>query len=224
MAETHEAEKTGFTISSSTCKRYFGYLSEREKGAAMPDDCLTCSKMIDCMFSKGGGHSTPRNSAPPPSSNEPEMEMQKAVEEQIDTEETVNEVDEPVIFNKPNVVNAQLEEERMEEPKRLEIWRPIEPEKAIAKPVVRRADDEFVVETPGHMYNQWSSTVLLNKEMLESLGKNVKEVYVQTRDGLRVKCKVYTIPEIRSRAIQIPDKLKTDLEITDGDYVKVTPK
>jgi DNA-directed RNA polymerase subunit RPC12/RpoP len=31
------------------CPYYVGYLKKREKGTAVPEGCLTCSKMIECL-------------------------------------------------------------------------------------------------------------------------------------------------------------------------------
>jgi RecJ-like exonuclease len=33
------------------CKHFLGYLKTRPKEAPIPDDCLTCGKMIECLFS-----------------------------------------------------------------------------------------------------------------------------------------------------------------------------
>ena len=32
------------------CQHFVGYLKKREKGVAIPDECLTCDKMIECMM------------------------------------------------------------------------------------------------------------------------------------------------------------------------------
>jgi heat shock protein HslJ len=32
------------------CAHYLGYLKKRGKNTAIPEECLTCSKMIDCMY------------------------------------------------------------------------------------------------------------------------------------------------------------------------------
>jgi DNA-directed RNA polymerase subunit RPC12/RpoP len=31
------------------CPYYLGYLKKREKGTSIPETCLTCNKMIDCL-------------------------------------------------------------------------------------------------------------------------------------------------------------------------------
>jgi DNA-directed RNA polymerase subunit RPC12/RpoP len=31
------------------CKHFLGYLKKRSKDAPIPDECLTCNKMIECM-------------------------------------------------------------------------------------------------------------------------------------------------------------------------------
>jgi phage FluMu protein Com len=32
-----------------TCEHFLGYLKKRSKDAPIPDECLTCGKMIECM-------------------------------------------------------------------------------------------------------------------------------------------------------------------------------
>lgn len=32
-----------------SCKHFLGYLKKRSKDAPIPDDCLTCNRMIECM-------------------------------------------------------------------------------------------------------------------------------------------------------------------------------
>jgi len=32
------------------CKHFFGYLKKRSKDVSIPDDCLTCDKMIECLM------------------------------------------------------------------------------------------------------------------------------------------------------------------------------
>lgn len=59
------------------------------------------------------------------------------------------------------------------------------------------------------LYAPWSSTVLMNRETLQQLGKKVKEVEVQTHKGKKTRCKVYAVPDIASRVIQIPTQDKS---------------
>lgn len=35
----------------SNCPRQFGYLRSRSKGSEIPDECLTCPKILQCMVS-----------------------------------------------------------------------------------------------------------------------------------------------------------------------------
>ncbi len=221
MAETHAAEKEGFTVSSSTCKRYFGYLGQREKGAAMPDECLTCDKTIDCMFSKPE-RPVIVTEREPETPQEEEAEIQETAEEEPTVPGSYSERAESVIVAHPET-EAEPEKEEIQT-LIMEALKPVERQEPASIQIKDKALDEFVVETPGHMYNQWSGTVLISKETMEALGKKVKEVYVLTGAGIRVKCRIYVVPEISPRAIQIPDKLKVDLSIDDGDYVKITPK
>jgi DNA-directed RNA polymerase subunit RPC12/RpoP len=32
------------------CMHYLGYLKQHKKSKPMPEECLTCNKMIDCMY------------------------------------------------------------------------------------------------------------------------------------------------------------------------------
>ena len=34
-----------------TCGHFFGYLNKREKGTAIPEPCLICAKMVECLYS-----------------------------------------------------------------------------------------------------------------------------------------------------------------------------
>ncbi len=36
---------------SGDCQHFFGYLKKRGKDESIPEDCLTCDKMIECMVS-----------------------------------------------------------------------------------------------------------------------------------------------------------------------------
>ncbi len=35
---------------SGGCQHFFGYLKQRPKDTSIPEDCLTCDKMIECMI------------------------------------------------------------------------------------------------------------------------------------------------------------------------------
>jgi hypothetical protein len=197
MAGQDTVEKTAFTVSSSACTRYFGFLSQRDKQTAIPDECLTCPRMIECRIS------------------EPESTAVTA-EELIESEPT--EQAEEDIVDKPQMILEQPEKEA--EASLQQMPEPLELEKPIEKAVVR-SDDDFCVQSSGMLYNQWTGTVLLSKEALQSLGKKVKEVEVQTCNGKKMICKVYVVPNLTPRVIQIPSKLKADLGVDDGDYVRM---
>jgi hypothetical protein len=32
------------------CSHFFGYLNKRQKGAPIPEQCLICAKMLDCLY------------------------------------------------------------------------------------------------------------------------------------------------------------------------------
>jgi len=46
-----DAEKTSAKLENNVkCKHFFGYLKKRPKDVPIPDECLTCDKMIDCLL------------------------------------------------------------------------------------------------------------------------------------------------------------------------------
>ena len=45
-AKPQEKEEKG----SSECSHHFGYLANRPKDAPIPQECLTCPKIVDCML------------------------------------------------------------------------------------------------------------------------------------------------------------------------------
>jgi len=51
MTEAH-TEKQRFVISSSVCLHQFGFLGQRPKGTEVPDECLMCEKLLECLSSK----------------------------------------------------------------------------------------------------------------------------------------------------------------------------
>jgi hypothetical protein len=50
--ETLKAKKTATAEKEAVagCAHYFGYLRKREKDKPFPDECLSCSKMVECLM------------------------------------------------------------------------------------------------------------------------------------------------------------------------------
>ncbi len=46
LTKPSEKEEKG----SSACPHHFGYLAKRPKNVPIPQECLTCSKTVDCML------------------------------------------------------------------------------------------------------------------------------------------------------------------------------
>jgi len=78
LAETKPTQQ----LSSETqkCLHHFGYLSQRPRGQEIPEGCMICKKIIECMQKLRSNSSTPIES---------EMSMVKEVKEP--TEENVKE-------------------------------------------------------------------------------------------------------------------------------------
>jgi DNA-directed RNA polymerase subunit RPC12/RpoP len=47
--DSHETEVEDKMEETVTCAHHLGYLKRRPKNTPIPEECLTCSKMIDCM-------------------------------------------------------------------------------------------------------------------------------------------------------------------------------
>jgi hypothetical protein len=49
--QTEEApyNKSEKTEDVPSCSHHMGFLKKREKNSPIPEECLTCLKMIDCM-------------------------------------------------------------------------------------------------------------------------------------------------------------------------------
>jgi DNA-directed RNA polymerase subunit RPC12/RpoP len=48
---TSEPERTvPEPIADTNCQHFFGYLNKRAKEEPFPEECLTCKKMIECMY------------------------------------------------------------------------------------------------------------------------------------------------------------------------------
>ena len=51
--EKYEKQKTSKNSETpSTCKFHLGYLSERGQKEQIPDDCLLCKNIVDCMLKR----------------------------------------------------------------------------------------------------------------------------------------------------------------------------
>ena len=254
MGQTELIEKSDVTISRSACKHQFGFLSQRSKGVAIPEECFTCERMLDCTISK------PEDTGPaveiveiePEETEEkkqdPEItqeESEKDVAESIDEPaaksiepdpeqiEVVEEVEENVVEEKtkttvddtPNFIKEQITKKigqilKLRIPK---LGAKVEATEPVEKTSLRTSTDDLRVESPGTLYNQWSGTVIINKDTLESWGKKVKEVELQTKKGRVTICRAHPVPNLAPDAIQVPSKIKTSLRIEDGAYVKVKP-
>jgi len=50
-AQTAKQQKK--KISAAPCSHHFGYLTTLRKNAAIPEECLTCVKMLECRNASG---------------------------------------------------------------------------------------------------------------------------------------------------------------------------
>jgi hypothetical protein len=47
--EKHEKASFAKGKDNADCQHYLGYLKKRPKNESIPDECLTCNKMIECI-------------------------------------------------------------------------------------------------------------------------------------------------------------------------------
>jgi len=171
-----------------TCSNYLGYLSQRAPGKETPDECLICSKLLECKLSK-------------PDSTPPKIEPETSAikEDRLPVEEP----EEDMVKNERE---GAVEIETKAEPL------PVE-----------SLGNQFAVENLGMLYASWSSTVHINKETLSSWGEKIHEVYVETKAGKKMQCKVMPSEDPRKEVVLIPDKLQLDLKVGKDDLVRVEP-
>ena len=51
QAPTTEPEKpSGKSENTAKCAHFFGYLRKKQKNASIPEECLTCSQMVECLM------------------------------------------------------------------------------------------------------------------------------------------------------------------------------
>ncbi len=173
------------TLEKAGCSHYFGYLSQRPKSKEMPEECILCQKILDCMLAQ--------------------------LKRDISASETEAKIDEDETAEKPSEKKLKTENENDKET-------PTDAEPAPTAP----SSDQFLVETLGMLYSSWSNTVRIDKETLAEWGKKIKKVEIETADGKKARCKVEPMEGAR-RTVQIPDKLQSTLEISEGQFVKVKP-
>jgi hypothetical protein len=247
MTQTELVDKPDVTISESACKHHFGFLNQRAKGVATPEECFTCEKMLDCMVSKPDGTTPATEFVEPTQEMEAVEEIAEKVEEPsaepaglAETTEAepesvivVEEVEEPTVTDKPKTaINDVPKIFKEQVSKRIgQILKQRIPKLGIqvktAQPTERtdvaKPGEDFCVEGSGTLFNQWSGTVLINKDTLESWGKKIKEVELETQKGRITICKVHPVAGLALQVIQVPAKIKMILCIDDGARVKVKP-
>lgn len=52
MSKIRTPGETGFMVSSLTCRNHLEFLNQRSKDIAVPEECLVCEKMLECMTVK----------------------------------------------------------------------------------------------------------------------------------------------------------------------------
>ncbi len=151
--------------------------------------------------------------------------QQITVVEEVDDEGIVEYEPETVIEEPPKLVAEQFKKmighiRKLHVPK---FSLKSESEEVSEKYEKSTSGNNFQVESPGTLYNQWSGTVLISKDILESWGKKVKEVELLTKKGRITICKAHPAQNQAPNVIQVPSKIKASLLIEDGAYVKVKP-
>lgn len=259
MGQIELVEKSQSTISEAACKHQFGFLGARPKGVAIPEECFTCERMLDCTISKTKDTlPTVEVKEVKPAKVEEEKQTLEVTEEASEeaTEEVTEEIAEPESVDEPvdgeqepvmvveevednasedhqenttepapNQIKDQVSKKigqilKLRIPKFRARTEDAEATKAMAVVI---SDREFRVESPGRLYNQWSGTVVINKDVLESWGKKVREVELQTEKGRITICKAHPAKDLDPQVIQVPDKVKWTLRVEDGADIIVRP-
>lgn len=96
MAKIRTVEDTGFMVSSLTC-RNLGFLNQRSKDLAVPEECLVCEKMLECIAVKSKAKT---------SQIETKSESKRIEKTESIIIEEINEN-----FEKPKTITRQVEED-----------------------------------------------------------------------------------------------------------------
>ncbi len=52
VTKMYVTEDAGSTVLGVICRNHFGFLNQRSKGLPMPEECLVCEKILECMNAK----------------------------------------------------------------------------------------------------------------------------------------------------------------------------
>lgn len=188
---------------SHYCSHHFGYLGQRSKSEEIPDTCMTCLKLVDCMISK-------------PEASEVLTRPVAPIRREPSTLEAKHEIDAAEETNVP--VDHSTRETAKEELKVA-----LEPE-VRTKPLSEEpSDNQFKVDNLGMLHASWSKTVRIDRQSLSRWGRKTEEVEVETVKGKRTRCKVQSIEGSEKGVIQVPDKIQLYLGIGRGELVTVRP-
>lgn len=189
------------------CPHHFGYLSQRSRGEEIPEECMICEKIVECMLSK---------------LKIPTVHKQL---EQIHVASLKSNSSAPEIDSEIPVIKEVIEsaEESAKETVKIELKENLEPGIKIDPLPAEASGNQFIVENVGMLYASWSGTVLIDRETLWGWGRKIKEVEIENLNGKRTRCKVKPMEGSKKGIIRIPDKMQLNLEIRKGELVRVKP-
>jgi len=80
-AKLEEAQET---LDETKCPHHFGYLAQKPRTEKMSDECMVCSKMLECMRAQPKGEASPAQKTQEPS--KPDRITAKTIEEKVKEE------------------------------------------------------------------------------------------------------------------------------------------
>lgn len=186
------------------CPHQFGYLSQRPRDGELPEGCMTCTKLLECMtFKPNVETATPQTketSYVPFKKEAAKRKRRPKVSKQHAeaTRETGKEAHLTTLKNESETV-----------PLRQEIL-----------------GCQLKVEALGMWDSLWSDSVRIDKKILSRWGQKVELVEVEASDGetiRMVRCQVKPMESEEKEVIQIPIRILRALEIRKGELVTVRP-
>jgi len=208
MKNTKRAAETQQPLSETDhCSHHFGYMSQRSKGEEIPNECMTCTKLVKCILL------TTENLEVSEQAEKPHIPPLK---DDLALRETEREV---CIGRK----TKESSQSSLEENVKKEVRKKQDPEvkpKLISNELER---NQLEVEDLGMLYASWSGTVRIDELTLLGWGGKIKEVEIETVTGKKMRCKVEPIVDSEKRIVQVPDKVQIYLGIQNGELVTVRP-
>jgi hypothetical protein len=195
--------KRGITTAEE-CPHHFGYLSQRPRHVELPEGCMTCVKLLECMTFE-------------PNVETVTHQMKEAYDIPLKNKASTRKTRSRV--SKQHEKTARKTEKK-------EPLKTLNNESETLPPRQELSECQLKVETLSIWDSLWSDTVRIDKEVLSRWGQKIELVEVEASDGENIRmirCQVKPMESADKGVIQIPIRIQRALKIRKGEPVTVKP-